>query len=74
MILAAVSSVSEKMLYRNFKESSLLEVNVPENNYKNIKCSSILRTYIWGCQVQSIDDTFALAEVIENDTVTNGQL
>ena len=64
MILAAVSPVFEKMLYGNFKESSLSEVNLPEDNCNNIKML-IDFVYTGGCQVKSVDDIFPLAEVIE---------
>ena len=64
MILAAVSPVFEKMLYGNFKESSLSEINLPEDNCKNIKML-IDFVYTGGCQVKSIDDIFPLAEIIE---------
>ena len=64
MILAAVSPIFEKMLYGNFKESSLSEVNLPEDNYKNIKML-IDFVYTGGCQVKNVDDILPLAEVIE---------
>ena len=64
MILAAVSPIFEKMLYGNFKESSLCEVNLPEDNCKNMKML-IDFVYTGGCQVKSVDDIFPLAELIE---------
>ena len=64
MILAAVSPVFEKMLYGNFKESSLSEVNLPEDNCKNMEML-IDFVYTWGYQVSNVDDFFPLAEVIE---------
>ena len=64
MILAAVSPVFEKMLYGNFKESSLSEVNLPEDNCKNMKML-IDFVYTGGYQVSNVDDIFPLAEVIE---------
>ena len=88
MILAAVSPVFEKMLYGNFKESGLSEVNLLEDNCKNIKML-IDFVFTGGCQVKSVDDIFLLAELIEryqinklplyhlcgkNNIVTNGQL
>ena len=68
MILAAVhvSPIFEKMLrvYGNFKESSLSEVNLPEDNCKNMKML-IDFVYTGGCQVKSVDNIFPLAELIE---------
>ena len=64
VILAAVSPVFEKMLYGNFKESSLSEVNLPEDNCKNMKML-IDFVYTGGYQVSNVDDIFPLAEAIE---------
>ena len=64
MILAAVSPVFERMFYGDFKEGNAKEVELPKDKYNTIRLLVDV-IYKGSCEVESIDDTIPLIEVME---------
>ena len=64
VILAVVSTPSEKMLYGNFKEGNSSEVKFPTDNYKIMK---LLVDFIYSgtCEPGSLDDVIPLMGLVD---------
>ena len=64
MILAAVSPVFERMFYGNFKEGQSKDVDLPKDSYKTMRLL-IDTIYKGSCEVDNLDDTIPLMEVMD---------